>query len=68
MERLRFATVGSVDDGKSTLMRVLARRQEPDSGRVTWRRDLRVGFLEQRDSLDPAAEAENSTSINYAVG
>ncbi|WP_375000395.1 ABC-F family ATP-binding cassette domain-containing protein [Aeromicrobium sp. CTD01-1L150] len=48
----RVGIVGRNGDGKSTLMRVLARRQEPDSGRVTWRRDLRVGFLEQRDLLD----------------
>ena len=49
----RLGIVGRNGDGKSTLMRVLARRQEPDDGRVTWRRDLRVGFLEQRDSLRP---------------
>ncbi|MGJ9411361.1 ABC-F family ATP-binding cassette domain-containing protein [Aeromicrobium sp. CF4.19] len=48
----RVGIVGRNGDGKSTLMRVLARRQPVDSGRVTWRRDLRVGFLEQRDSLD----------------
>ncbi len=51
----RIGVVGRNGDGKSTLMRVLARRSEPDSGRVTWRRDLRVGFLEQADILDPAA-------------
>lgn len=50
----RIGIVGRNGDGKSTLMRVLARRQEPDDGRVTWRRDLRVGFLEQSDILDPA--------------
>jgi ATPase subunit of ABC transporter with duplicated ATPase domains len=49
----RIGVVGRNGDGKSTLMRVLARRQEPDDGRVTWRRDLRVGFLEQADVLDP---------------
>jgi ATPase subunit of ABC transporter with duplicated ATPase domains len=49
----RVGVVGRNGDGKSTLMRVLARRQEPDDGRVTWRRDLRVGFLDQADVLDP---------------
>ncbi|TXL62106.1 ABC-F family ATP-binding cassette domain-containing protein [Aeromicrobium terrae] len=49
----RIGVVGRNGDGKSTLMRVLARRQEPDDGRVTWRRDLRVGFLDQADVLDP---------------
>jgi ATPase subunit of ABC transporter with duplicated ATPase domains len=49
----RIGVVGRNGDGKSTLLRVLARRTEPDDGRVTWRRDLRIGFLDQADSLDP---------------
>jgi ATPase subunit of ABC transporter with duplicated ATPase domains len=49
----RIGVVGRNGDGKSTLMRVLARRIEPDDGRVTWRRDLRVGFLDQADRLEP---------------
>ena len=49
----RIGVVGRNGDGKSTLLRVLARRIEPDDGRVTWRRDLRVGFLDQADRLEP---------------
>jgi ATPase subunit of ABC transporter with duplicated ATPase domains len=49
----RIGVVGRNGDGKSTLLRVLARRIDPDDGRVTWRRDLRVGFLDQDDRLDP---------------
>ena len=49
----RIGVVGRNGDGKSTLLRVLARRIEPDDGRVTWRRDLRVGLLDQADRLDP---------------
>src|SRR5687767_2521745 len=49
----RIGVVGRNGDGKSTLLRVLARRIVPDDGRVTWRRDLRVGFLDQADRLDP---------------
>jgi ATPase subunit of ABC transporter with duplicated ATPase domains len=49
----RIGVVGRNGDGKSTLLRVLARRVEPDGGRVTWRRDLRVGILDQADRLDP---------------
>ena len=49
----RVGVVGRNGDGKSTLLRVLARRIEPDDGRVTWRRDLRLGFLDQADRLDP---------------
>jgi ATPase subunit of ABC transporter with duplicated ATPase domains len=49
----RIGVVGRNGDGKSTLLRVLARRAEPDDGRVTWRRDLRLGFLDQADVLPP---------------
>jgi ATPase subunit of ABC transporter with duplicated ATPase domains len=49
----RIGVVGRNGDGKSTLLRVLARHIEPDDGRVTWRRDLRIGFLDQADRLEP---------------
>ena len=51
----RIGIVGKNGDGKSTLLSVLAGIIEPDDGRVTHRRDLRVGVLGQRDSLDDAA-------------
>jgi ATP-binding cassette subfamily F protein uup len=51
----RVGVVGRNGDGKSTLLRVLARREAPDSGRVTHTGDLRVGWLGQHDDLDPAA-------------
>ncbi len=47
----RVGVVGRNGDGKSTLLAALARRRELDDGRVTWRRDLRVGFLDQADVL-----------------
>ncbi|MBT1002445.1 ATP-binding cassette domain-containing protein [Paenarthrobacter sp. DKR-5] len=48
----RIGVVGRNGDGKSTLMRLLAGRSTPDSGRVTKRRDVNVGFLDQSDVLD----------------
>lgn len=48
----RIGIVGRNGDGKSTLMRFLAQRAQPDDGRVTQRRDLRVGYLDQQDVLD----------------
>ena len=50
----RVGIVGRNGDGKSTLLNLLAGRMEPDSGRVTRRRDLRLGVLDQSDTLDPA--------------
>jgi ABC transport system ATP-binding/permease protein len=48
----RIGIVGRNGDGKSTLMRLLAQRQSPDEGRVTSRRDVTVGYLDQSDVLD----------------
>ena len=47
----RIGIVGRNGDGKSTLLGVLAGKVEPDEGRVTHRRDLRVGVLGQADGL-----------------
>ncbi|MDL4815655.1 ABC-F family ATP-binding cassette domain-containing protein [Actinomadura opuntiae] len=45
----RVGVVGRNGGGKSTLVRVLAREVEPDGGRVTHARGLRLGYLTQRD-------------------
>lgn len=47
----RIGVVGRNGDGKSTLMRLLAGRIEPDDGRVTRRRGVTVGMLDQSDDL-----------------
>jgi len=47
----RIGIVGRNGDGKSTLMKVLTGRFEPDAGRVTRRGGLRVGMLSQDDDL-----------------
>lgn len=48
----RIGIVGRNGDGKSSLLKVLAQRLEPDSGRVTWRNGVHVGVLDQTDTLD----------------
>ncbi|MDF9279607.1 ABC-F family ATP-binding cassette domain-containing protein [Arthrobacter sp. EH-1B-1] len=48
----RIGMVGRNGDGKSTLMRLLSQRTTPDDGRVTKRRDVTVGYLNQNDVLD----------------
>ncbi|MGN7798241.1 ABC-F family ATP-binding cassette domain-containing protein [Leifsonia sp. 22587] len=49
----RIGVVGRNGDGKSTLLQLLAGRLDPDSGRVTRRRGVTVGMLDQRDELPP---------------
>src|SRR3954469_7485191 len=56
----RVGVVGRNGDGKSTLLRVLARRQAPDSGRVTYSGGAALGMLGQSDDLDPAADVRTS--------
>ena len=48
----RIGIVGRNGDGKSTLMKILAGRLEPDSGRVTRSGGLTLGMLDQSDVLD----------------
>lgn len=47
----RIGVVGRNGDGKSTLLRLLAGRLEPDAGRVTRRGGIRLGMLDQADEL-----------------
>ena len=49
----RIGVVGRNGDGKSTLLKLLAGRLEPDGGRVTLRRGIRIGMLDQADVVDP---------------
>ncbi|MEI5585262.1 MULTISPECIES: ABC-F family ATP-binding cassette domain-containing protein [unclassified Agromyces] len=51
----RIGVVGRNGDGKSTLLKLLAGRLEPDGGRVTVRRGIRIGMLDQADTVDPGA-------------
>ena len=57
----RIGVVGRNGDGKSTLLRLLARTQEPDDGRVTVRGGVRVGVLSQQD------EATADTTVRHRV-
>jgi ATPase subunit of ABC transporter with duplicated ATPase domains len=50
----RVGVVGLNGAGKSTLLRLLTREEEPDTGRVTHRRDVRVLSLPQTLPFDPA--------------
>jgi len=56
----RVGIVGRNGDGKSSLLAMLAGRLQPDSGRVTVRRGVRVGVLGQADALDEALTVEQA--------
>ena len=51
----RVGVIGPNGAGKTTLLRILAGVETPDTGSVIRRRGLRIGFVPQEESLDPAA-------------
>lgn len=57
----RIGIVGKNGDGKSTLLSLLAQRIQPDSGRVTVRSGVRIGYLDQSDVLN------DDHSVGYAL-
>ncbi|WP_348788311.1 ABC-F family ATP-binding cassette domain-containing protein [Leifsonia sp. NPDC080035] len=59
----RIGIVGRNGDGKSSLLGMLAGRLSPDSGRVTVRGGVRIGVLDQGDTL-----ADDETVGHAVVG
>jgi ATP-binding cassette, subfamily F, member 3 len=63
----RVGLIGPNGSGKTTLLRILAGREEPDSGAVTYARtDLRIGYLEQGFAPQPGQTL--SQIITSALG
>ena len=50
----RVCIVGRNGEGKSTLLRVISREQNPDRGEVFWSQGLKIGFLPQDAFFDAA--------------
>lgn len=59
----RIGIVGRNGDGKSTLLKLLSKKEQPDSGQITARNDLSIGLLDQFDNLLP-----NQTIAECVVG
>lgn len=57
----RVGIVGRNGDGKSTLLKLLVGKLEPQSGQVTMRSDTTIGMLDQSDAVD------TSLSVGQAI-
>ena len=70
MEGQRMAIVAKNGAGKTTLLNIITGKESPDEGTITFKRDLKVGYLEQ-DQYFPsqltALEAVFYTSPHPAV-
>ncbi|GAA3539400.1 ABC-F family ATP-binding cassette domain-containing protein [Streptomyces osmaniensis] len=62
----RIGVVGRNGDGKTTLIRMLAKVEEADTGRVTHSGGLRLGVLTQHDSLDSTATVRHEVIRDMA--
>ena len=47
-----LAITGPNGGGKTTLLRTMLKLRKPTSGRVTWHRDLAIGYLPQKNMID----------------
>lgn len=55
----KVAFVAKNGTGKSTLMKILAGKDTPDTGSVVIRRGIKVGYLEQQPSFDPEMKVDD---------
>lgn len=47
----KLALIAKNGEGKTTLLEMLTSKQSPDSGQVTWRNGIVVGYLEQNEDF-----------------
>ncbi|MBA0125467.1 ABC-F family ATP-binding cassette domain-containing protein [Haloechinothrix sp. YIM 98757] len=61
----RIGVVGLNGCGKTTLLEILAGVEPPDSGRVSWARDLRLAVVTQRTDLTSGARVGDAVLAGY---
>lgn len=56
----KIALIAKNGTGKTSILRILASLDTPDSGQVSFRKDIRVSFLQQEPDLDPKLTIEQT--------
>ena len=62
----KVGLVGKNGCGKSSLLKILARQQQPDEGEISIRRQLRIGYLPQDFELDPEKTVRENIEMGAA--
>jgi ATP-binding cassette subfamily F protein uup len=56
----KIALVARNGEGKTSILRILARKDQPNNGEVNYRNDLKIGYLDQEPEMDIALTVEQA--------
>lgn len=56
----KIALIAKNGDGKTSILNILSGKEKPDSGQVSFRKGIRVSFLEQEPELNPDLTVEET--------
>ncbi len=56
----KIALIGINGCGKTTLLKILAKKENPDSGEISWNKDCKINFLPQLPQFE-----KNDTILNH---
>ncbi len=56
----KIGLVAQNGSGKTSLLKILAQKDNPDTGEINFRNDIKIGFLSQEPDLNPYLNVEES--------
>lgn len=57
--------VGANGEGKSTFMKIITRKLEPDTGKIIWSNRVKVGYLDQHTELEKGVSIRDTLKKAY---